>query len=57
MGRVGGQSQPFMSIGLVIGEIAVIEHYLTVVLKGQDMGGNPVEKPAIMADDDGAPGK
>ena len=48
--RFGTQASP--AVGLVIGVIALEPDNLAVTLEGEDVGGNSVEKPAVMGDDD-----
>ena len=39
---------------LVLGVVAIEEDHLAVALEGQDVGGQAVQEPAVVADDDGA---
>ena len=42
---------------LVLGEVALEPADLAVALEGEHVGRDPVEEPAIVADDDGAAGE
>src|SRR5690606_29165291 len=43
---------------LLVGLVVALEpHHLAVALEGEDVGGDPVQKPTIVADDHGAPRK
>src|SRR5690554_6030226 len=56
--RVDGlRPQPPDLVGLVVGEIALEPFDMAVALEGQYMGGQPVEKHAVVADDHGAAGE
>src|SRR5690349_6382159 len=45
-----------LPVGLVVLVIAFEPHHPAVALERQHMGGNPIEKPPVVADDDGAAG-
>ena len=45
---IGIRSQAALAIGLVISVIAFEPDYLTIPLESQNMGGNPVQEPAIV---------
>src|SRR6516165_1500458 len=54
MRLIGFGAEAPAAIGLVIGVVAFEPSHLAVTLEGEDMGSDPVEKPASVADDDGA---
>src|SRR6516225_6489436 len=45
------------TVGFVIAVVALEPDNLAVALEGEDVGGNAVEKPAVVGDDDRAAGK
>src|SRR6266700_7335193 len=49
--------QPAHLVLLVVLEVAFEPFDVAVVLEGQDVGGDAVEEPAVVADDDGAAGE
>ena len=51
---IGGLSEPLFPVRFLIGIIAFKPHDGAVSLKGKDVRGNAIEKPAIVTDDDGA---
>src|SRR5216683_2042696 len=53
---VGGGAEAAAAVGLVVGVIALEPHGLAVALEGEDVGGDAVQEPAIVGDDDGAAG-
>jgi hypothetical protein len=53
-GNSGLAAQAFFAIGLVFGPVAGKKNHLAVAFKCQDVGGDAIQKPAVMADDDGA---
>jgi len=54
---VRGGAETRLPVPFVLGIVAVEPDHPALSLEGEDMGGDPVEKPAVMADDDGAAGK
>ena len=57
VGLVGLDAQTLLAIRLVVAEVALPPTHLGVTLEGQDVGGDAVEEPAVVADDQDAPGK
>jgi hypothetical protein len=57
MRSLGGSAEPILSIGLVFRIVAVKPNNLAVAFEGEDMGRDPIQKPAIVGDHDRAPGK
>src|SRR5581483_1428011 len=55
LGRLGTEALP--PVGLVVGEVAFEPPDLRLALEGQHVGGDPVEEPPVVADDDGAAGE
>ena len=53
MGPLGRRAQALFSVGFVFRPAALKENNLTVAFKGQDMGGNAVQEPAVVADHHG----
>ena len=53
--RLNAQSP--LAIRFIIGVIALKPQYLRIAFKGQNMGRNPIQKPAIMGDNHRATGK
>ena len=53
----GVLAQPPHLVLFVILEIALEPFDMAVAFEGQDMGGDAVEEPAVMADDHGAAGE
>jgi len=51
------RAQPPHLVLLVVLEVALEPLDVTVALEGEDVGGDAVEEPAVVADDDGAAGK
>src|SRR5688572_1281569 len=49
--------QTLFLVLLVLLIVPFEEHHLAVALEGQDVGGDAVEEPAVVADDDGAAGE
>src|SRR5262245_56398652 len=57
VGLVGvGPEAPF-AVGLVVLVVALEPHHLAVALEREDVGGDAVEEPAVVADDDHAAGE
>ena len=50
-------SQPFAALAFIGVEVAFAPVHVAVALEGQDVGGQAVQEPAIMAHHDGATGK
>jgi len=57
VGLVGGGAQLLVAECLVVGDVAREEAHLAVALEGEDVRGDAVQEPAVVADDDDAPGK
>ena len=57
MGLVGGGAYPSLAVRFIIGVISRKPDGLAVPLEGQDMGGDAVQEPAVVADDHGAAGE
>ena len=57
VGLVGSRSQPRLTVCFVVGIVAFEPDDLALPLERQNMGGDPVKKPAVMTDDHGAAGK
>ena len=57
MRLVGVGAQAPLLVHLIVLEIALEPFDMAVVLEGEDVGGDAVEEPAVMADDDGAAGE
>ena len=53
VGLCGGFTESFLFIRFVLRVIAIEPDNFAVPLKSQDVGRDPVEKPAVVADDDG----
>jgi len=53
----GIRPQPPHLVGLVVLEVALEPFDVAFVFERQDMRGDAVEEPAVVADDDGAAGK
>ena len=54
---VGGGAELLVAERLVVAEVALEPADLAVALEGEDVGRDPVEEPAVVADDDGAAGE
>ena len=57
MRLVGGGAELRVPERLVVADVAFEEAHLAVALEGEDVRRDPVEEPAVMADDDDAAGK
>ena len=55
MRLVDSSPHPLFIILFIFRIVALKPDHPRVTFKGHDMGGDPVQEPAIMADDDGAP--
>src|SRR6185369_1034474 len=53
----GVRTEPPHLVLLVVLEVALEPFDMAVAFEGQDMRGDAVEEPAVVADDDGAAGK
>jgi tetratricopeptide (TPR) repeat protein len=53
VGTLGRHAQALFAGGFVFRPVALKENNLTVAFKGQDMGGNAVQEPAVVADHNG----
>src|SRR4029079_806985 len=51
---VGRRAELLVAERLVVADVALEEADLAVALEREDVGGDPVEEPAIVADDDDA---
>ncbi len=54
---VGGGAQLLVPERLVVADVALEEPDLAVALEGEDVGRDPVQEPAVVADDDDAAGE
>src|SRR5690625_1510184 len=54
---VGSRAEPTPPVGLVLLVVPLVPDHLAVALEGEDVGGDAVEEPAVVGDDDGAPGE
>src|SRR3954454_20318332 len=54
---VGGGAEAFVAVGFVFGVVAFEENDLGVTFEREDVGGEAVEEPAVVADDDAAAGE
>ena len=54
---ISGGPETGFAVGLVFGIVAVEPDHPAVAFKGQDMGGDAIQEPAVMADDDSAAGE
>ena len=54
---VGERSQPALPVCLIILIVPLKPDYLRISFKGQNVRGDPVEEPAVVADDNCAAGK
>ena len=50
MGLIGGDSEAGLSVGLILGIVTFEPGDGAIAFKRQNMGGDPIEEPAIMAD-------
>ena len=57
MGVVGLVAQTALAVGLVVGIVALEPDHLAVAFEGQDVGGDAVQEPAVVADDQDAAGE
>ena len=57
VGLVGVGAELLVPQRLVLGEVALEPAHLAVALEREDVGGDPVEEPPVVADDDRAPGE
>src|SRR5689334_4808154 len=55
MRLVGVGAEALAAVGLVVGEVALEPAHLGVALEREDVRGDAVEEPAVVADDDRAP--
>ena len=51
MRLVGVDPEPLFAIGFVVAEVPFEPADLGLALEGQHVGGDPVEEPAVVADD------
>jgi hypothetical protein len=54
---VGLVAEPAVPVGFVVLVVALEPHHLAVALEGEDVGGDAVEEPAVVADHHGAAGE
>ena len=52
MRALGFLSQAPLSVSLVVGVIPVEPHDLAIAFESEGMSGDPIEKPAVVADDE-----
>ena len=57
MGVVGFRAEAAAAVGLVVGIVALEPLHMAVALEGEDVGGDPVQEPAVVADDQHGAGK
>ncbi len=57
MGLVGGEAESGFAVGFIGLVVAFEEADIGVGFEGEDVGGDAVEEPAVVADDDGAAGE
>ena len=57
MRLIGGGAEPAPAVGLVVGVVALEPDHLAVAFEGEDVRGDAVEEPAVVADDRRAAGK
>ena len=57
MRLVGGGAQLLVAERLVVADVALEPADLAVALEGEDVGRDPVQEPAVVADDDDAAGE
>ena len=50
MGLIGCDSKTTLSIGLILGIAAFEPDDVALTFKGQNMGGDPIKEPPVMAD-------
>src|SRR5262249_9104298 len=53
MGLLGRGAQTLLAVGFVVLVVALEPFHAAVALEGEHVRGNPVEEPAVVADDDG----
>src|SRR5437016_5742638 len=53
---IGLGAEAAAPVGLIIGVVAFEPDHLAVAFEGEDVSGDPVEKPPVVRDDDGAAG-
>ena len=54
---IGCRAEPRPAVGFVFGVVAIEEDDTAVAFKGENVRGDAVQKPAVVADDDGAAGE
>ena len=54
---VGTDPEPALTVGFVVLEIAFEPFDMRLTFKGEHVGGDAIEEPAVMADDHGTTGK
>src|SRR5262245_40758350 len=54
VGTLGLGAEPALAVGLVVLIVALEPHHTPLVLEGEHVGGDAVEEPAVVADDDDA---
>ncbi len=57
MRLIGRSSQAGLPVGFILGIVAVKKKTLTFPFKGQNVGNDSIQKPAVMADHQGAAAK
>ena len=57
VGLVCGRAETGLSVRFVLGIISIEPDHLAVALEGEHVGGDAVEEPPVVADDDSAAGK
>src|SRR5438552_18039807 len=54
VGALGLGAEAAAAVGLVVLVVALEPFHAALALEGEDVGGDEVEEPAVVADDDGA---
>ena len=57
VGLIGLITQAAAPVSLIPGIVALEPYDIALTLVGEDMGGNAIEKPAVVRDNDGTAGK
>ncbi len=57
MGLIGIRAEFFLAEGFVFGEVSFEPAHLRVAFESEHMGGDSIEEPTIVADDNGAAGE
>src|SRR5438477_11402921 len=57
VGLICSRTHTRMAVSLIIRIVAFEPFHMAIPFEGQDMGGDTIEEPSIMSDDDGTPRK